>query len=149
MKAYWGMEVYLHSFLTLALDGDEWSASRPCRFTPGVGAPGTHWIGGWVDPRGGLDAVAKRKKSHQCPCRELNPDHPNLVSISQYRLTLPQTKTISRMTPSREALRQQGNVAITRKIINSSYNVQFLHFCQTSSHCVRKGRLNLTILQML
>jgi hypothetical protein len=24
-------------------------------------APGTHWIGGWVGPRAGLDAVAKRK----------------------------------------------------------------------------------------
>jgi hypothetical protein len=24
-------------------------------------APGTHWIGGWVDPRAGLDDVEKRK----------------------------------------------------------------------------------------
>jgi hypothetical protein len=24
-------------------------------------APGTHWIGGWVDPRAVLDAVVKRK----------------------------------------------------------------------------------------
>jgi hypothetical protein len=23
--------------------------------------PGTHWIGGWVDPRAILDAVVKRK----------------------------------------------------------------------------------------
>jgi hypothetical protein len=23
--------------------------------------PGTHWIGGWVDPRAGLDDVEKRK----------------------------------------------------------------------------------------
>jgi hypothetical protein len=34
-------------------------------------APGTHWIGGWVDPRAGLDAVAKRKIPS--PCRESNP----------------------------------------------------------------------------
>jgi hypothetical protein len=33
----------------------------PGRFTPRERAPGTHWIGGWVDPRGGLDAVEKRK----------------------------------------------------------------------------------------
>jgi hypothetical protein len=39
---------------------DEWSAPRPGRFTPGERSPGTHWIGGWVGPRAGLDDV-KRK----------------------------------------------------------------------------------------
>jgi hypothetical protein len=38
-----------------------WSASRPGRFPPGENAPGTHWIGGWVNPRAGLDDVEKRK----------------------------------------------------------------------------------------
>jgi hypothetical protein len=33
-------------FLTLALDGGEWSISRLCRFIPGERAPGTHFIGG-------------------------------------------------------------------------------------------------------
>jgi hypothetical protein len=33
-------------FLTLTLDGGEWSAPRPGRFTPGEGAPVTGWIGG-------------------------------------------------------------------------------------------------------
>jgi hypothetical protein len=47
--------------LTSALDGGEWSASRPGRFTPRERAPGTHWIGGWVGPRAVLDAVVKRK----------------------------------------------------------------------------------------
>jgi hypothetical protein len=40
MKAYGGVDVQIHIFLNSALAGDEWSASRPCRFTPG-----THWIG--------------------------------------------------------------------------------------------------------
>jgi hypothetical protein len=31
-----------------ALDGGEWSASRPNRFTPREKAPGTRWIGGWM-----------------------------------------------------------------------------------------------------
>jgi len=35
MKAYWGMEVYLHAFLTSALVVGEWLAPRPDRFTPG------------------------------------------------------------------------------------------------------------------
>jgi len=30
-------------------------------FTSGERAPGTHWIGGWVDPRVDMDAVRKRK----------------------------------------------------------------------------------------
>jgi len=30
--------------LTSALDGNEWSDSRPGRFTPRERAPGTHWI---------------------------------------------------------------------------------------------------------
>jgi len=32
--------VYLHAFLTLALEGSEWSASHPSYF-----APDTHWAG--------------------------------------------------------------------------------------------------------
>jgi hypothetical protein len=56
--------------LTSALDGGEWSASCPARFTPEDGAAGTHWIGGWVGPSAGLDAVEKRKI---LPCRESNP----------------------------------------------------------------------------
>jgi hypothetical protein len=59
MKAYGGMDVETHVFLTSALVGGEWSASRPGWFTPEEGAPGTHWRGGWVGPRAGLDDVEK------------------------------------------------------------------------------------------
>jgi hypothetical protein len=34
MKNYKGVEVYLHVFVTSALDGSEWSSSRVGRFTP-------------------------------------------------------------------------------------------------------------------
>jgi hypothetical protein len=61
MKAYGGVDVWIHIFLTTALVGGEWSASRPCRFTPGERAPGTHWIGSCVGPRASLDYVEKRK----------------------------------------------------------------------------------------
>jgi hypothetical protein len=47
--------------LTSALDGEEWSASRPGRFTPREKAAGTRWIGGWSGPSAVLDAVVKRK----------------------------------------------------------------------------------------
>jgi len=33
-------------FLTSALDGGEWSTSRPDRFTAGERVPGTHWVDG-------------------------------------------------------------------------------------------------------
>jgi len=40
-------------------------------FTPQERAPGSHWIGGWVGLRAGLDAVEKRKNPY--PCREQEP----------------------------------------------------------------------------
>jgi hypothetical protein len=45
--------------LTSALDGGEWSASRPGRFIPGERDPCTHWIAGWVGPRAVLDTMAQ------------------------------------------------------------------------------------------
>jgi hypothetical protein len=44
---------------------------RP-HFNPGESTSGTHWIGGWVGPRAGLDSWARRKIL--CPCRASNPD---------------------------------------------------------------------------
>jgi hypothetical protein len=41
------MEVH-HVFLTSALNGSEWSASRPGRFTSRERAPATHWQ--WAKP---------------------------------------------------------------------------------------------------
>jgi hypothetical protein len=54
------VDVEIRIFLTSALVGGQWSASRPSRFSPGKTAPGTHWIGGWVDPRTSLDEVEKK-----------------------------------------------------------------------------------------
>jgi hypothetical protein len=73
------VEVQLHVFLISALDGGEWSASWPGCFILGVRVPATHWIGGWVGPRAGLDAVTK----NPCPFRQSNPGLPacSLVTI--------------------------------------------------------------------
>jgi hypothetical protein len=59
MKAYGGVVVQTHVLLALEVVGGEWSASHPGRFTHWERAPSTHWIGGWVDPRVGLDDVEK------------------------------------------------------------------------------------------
>jgi hypothetical protein len=66
--------------LTSALDGGEWSASRPGRFTHKERTPGTHWIGGWVGSRAVLDAVVKRKIPS--PLRESNSGTPIVQPIA-------------------------------------------------------------------
>jgi hypothetical protein len=48
-------------------------------------APGTRWIGGWVDPRAGLDNVEKRKFL-TLPGLELRPLSRPARSLSIYRL---------------------------------------------------------------
>ena len=44
--------------MTAALEGGEWSASRPGCSLPRE-RPGTHCTGGWLDLRAGLDGVQK------------------------------------------------------------------------------------------
>jgi hypothetical protein len=65
--------------LTSAVDGGEWSALCPGRFTPKERPPGTHWLGGWVGPRAGLDTVSRRK--FPSPRQDSNPDPPIVQSV--------------------------------------------------------------------
>jgi hypothetical protein len=46
------VDVQIHIFLTSTLDKVEWLVSRPGIFTPG-----THWTGGCVEPKAGVDDV--------------------------------------------------------------------------------------------
>jgi hypothetical protein len=62
------------AFLSSALDGGEWSASRSGRALPLAKDPGTFWIGGWVSHRAGLDTEVRGKIL--CLCRGSNPSHP-------------------------------------------------------------------------
>jgi hypothetical protein len=61
MKTCGGVDVYTHVFLTSTLVEGECLASRPDRFTSGERVPSTHYIGGWMGPRGDLDDVEKRR----------------------------------------------------------------------------------------
>jgi hypothetical protein len=65
----------------VALDGGEWSASHPGRFTTRERAPGTQWIGDWVGLRVVLDAVVKRKIVS--PRRESNSRTPIVQTVAQ------------------------------------------------------------------
>jgi hypothetical protein len=75
------IEEQLHAFLTSALDGCEWSASRPGRFSPKEWAPGTHWRGEWVSPRVGLDAVKIKKNPINAPDKIQRPAANGLESV--------------------------------------------------------------------
>jgi hypothetical protein len=82
MKTCGGSGITAPLFLTSALDGDEWSPSRP-----GERALGSYWLGRWVGPRAGLNAVEKRKIS--CPSRESN----HSFGCRDYSLYLEHQKT--------------------------------------------------------
>jgi hypothetical protein len=60
-------------FLTSVLDGNELSALRPCRFTPGETGPSTHWIGGWVGLSVGLDIMEKYLNSARNRTKVIKP----------------------------------------------------------------------------
>jgi hypothetical protein len=64
------------------------SPSRPGHFTSGERVPGAHWIGGWMDPRAGLDNVEKRKLLN-LPGLKLRPLGRPARSQSLYRLHYP------------------------------------------------------------
>jgi hypothetical protein len=87
MKAYGGVDVYIHIFLTSALAGGEWSPSRPGRFTSGERSLSSYCIG-WVDPRAGLDDMEKRRFL-TLPELELRPLGRRTRSQLLYRLSYP------------------------------------------------------------
>jgi hypothetical protein len=92
MKTYGAVDVYIHVFLTSALGG-EWSLS----LRPGERASGTHYIGGWVESRAGLDDVEKRKVL-TLPALELRPLGRPARSQSLYLLSYPGSRCRRRET---------------------------------------------------
>jgi hypothetical protein len=60
-----------YSFLTSAPDGVSSQIHTPTGFSPRETTPGTHWLGGWLDLRAGLDTEARGKIL--CLCQGLNP----------------------------------------------------------------------------
>jgi hypothetical protein len=60
VKTYGGSGGISQPLLTSAVHVGEWLASRCECFAPEQIVTGTHWIGGWVGHRSGLDAMEKR-----------------------------------------------------------------------------------------
>jgi hypothetical protein len=80
MKTYGGVEVQSHASLISALDGGKWLDPRTGHFNPGETARCIYSIGGWMGPKVGLDAVAKREKIH-ASVRNRTPVVQSLVTI--------------------------------------------------------------------
>jgi hypothetical protein len=61
-KAYCGSRgIYLHAFFNLCTRWRRVASFMPRPLYTQRKSPVTHWIGGWVVPRAGLDAAVKRK----------------------------------------------------------------------------------------
>jgi hypothetical protein len=58
MKTCKGVDEQIQVTLTSTIVEGEWSASDPSRGKRSP-PPGTHWKGGWVGPRAGLDDMEK------------------------------------------------------------------------------------------
>jgi hypothetical protein len=112
---------------TLALDGDEWSATCPHCFTPMERVPGTLWIGSWVSPRAVLDPVVKRKIPS--PCQELNPRTLITQPIAQHYTDWAITALLLTHASVKIFHFLQTNILITHKF----HNVGFL--CSKWSKC--------------
>jgi hypothetical protein len=94
LSMYWGVEVVLHTFLTLAIDQGEWSASWPCCFNAQKTACGKHHEGHWVGSTAGLHGTEKRKIS--CPCLEFEPcPGQSLVIVATVQSQLPKLGIMS------------------------------------------------------
>jgi hypothetical protein len=78
----WGSGGITHVFITLVLDGGEWSASFSGHFTPKEKSPQFPFdmMGGWVGHRTVLDSVAKRRKPVHC--LKLDPGHPVSIMVT-------------------------------------------------------------------
>jgi hypothetical protein len=88
MKTYGEVEILIEVFVTSALIGGDWSPSRMGRFNSEEKTPSTHWKGGWVSPRTGLDDV-ERCEILPLPGLELQPLGRQTRSQSLYRLRYP------------------------------------------------------------
>ena len=93
-------KLQLHSFWTSLIDGNERSTSRPSCFTPGKNhGTITHWTGGWVCPKVGLDCCGEEKIS--CLYCDSNP---RSSSLKVY-LTFDKSKdNITNTSPSERTL---------------------------------------------
>jgi hypothetical protein len=93
-----------YSFLASALDGVSGQRHAPAVLYPWERIHGTHWMRGWVGPRAGLDAEARRKtldlcrrSNTDCPVRSQTlAKLPRLIKQVMYETTAPVRRELGR-----------------------------------------------------
>jgi hypothetical protein len=100
---------------------------------------GTRWVGGWVDPRAGLDAVGRRK--YPKPSRGSNAGRParSLVAILPELPILSNVNIMSIEVFRRDLKRQCGRNLVDRLfIVKSPINVNVkVPVCLTKFHMIK------------
>jgi hypothetical protein len=85
MKTYGGVYVKVHVLLTAALFGGEWSASHPCRLTPGERPPCP------LHRRLGGPKAGPRRREDEKYLAPTGTRTPIPLSSSQYPVAIPTT----------------------------------------------------------
>jgi hypothetical protein len=125
------VEVRLHAFLTLALDGGEGSTSCLSRFIHCGTASDTFWTEGCVEPRAGLDAVNEKNESLALWEIESQSSTPYPSYYTDW-LTYPgfcialrtPTKRIGHSVTTND---QKGYVHVSGKFTNHVHSVRIIH----------------------
>jgi hypothetical protein len=117
--------------------------------------PSTHWIGGWVGPRAGLDNVEKRKFL-TLPGIEHYSFMASRVSETQCtRIDGPiwEATLYIRMQPISRFYPAPGDRSFIKKKINTGRTHHTLHAIPRKDHprlrCAKAFRMNLKVLHML
>jgi hypothetical protein len=140
-----------YSLFIWTLEGGEWSASRPAALCPRERTAATHWTGGWVGLRAGLNTEARGKILFLCT----GPNHGRPVcSQTLYWLSYPSSprgytglrnndSLMMEATSSSETLTSTYNTTRRR---NSEDHLQHLHRCENYRHVVNMFRFLIFLL---
>jgi hypothetical protein len=103
-----------------------WPASHPSRCTPWERNFCTDWVGGWLGPRAGLDAVEKRKTS---PLSGIEPRSSSLYPVAIPTLYFPVYNQVSTTQ-----WRWWGNGGIAPGILHGGYFT--VEETSPGTHCI-------------
>jgi hypothetical protein len=155
MRTYWRSGDVAPYILNLG-NIQSWNAQRhaPATLFAAKRAPGTHWIWDLVGHRIGLNAVANRKKYHNCSCRESNACHParslsKFISVyqSQQNILINKSSTVSVLTALNievmTGMEHKGGIIYFTKEYKYFPNVFFvvwrISLVMASIHCTYKS----------